>query len=175
MNFFDIAVVIILVYCLVRGIFRGLIKEVSSIVGVLGGFYAAYTYYGDLAKVIARWISDVAYLNILSFGIIFLGVFLVISILGVIIKYILNVAFLGWFDRVCGAGFGVIKGGLLVCVLFILLTAFLPKGAPIIRDSRLSPYISTVSETMAQVVSQNMKRDFTAKIKEMKKAWKNHP
>jgi membrane protein required for colicin V production len=32
----------ILSYGLIRGIFRGLVREISSIVGVLGGFYAAY-------------------------------------------------------------------------------------------------------------------------------------
>ncbi len=174
MNFFDIAVIIIMGYCLVRGIFRGLIKEISSIVGVLGGFYAAYTYYGHLGKLLARWISDTAYLNILSFLIIFVGVFLIISILGVIIKYILNISFLGWFDRIFGALFGLIRGGLIVCVIFILLTAFLPKGAPIIAKSILSPHVSQVSEKMVKVVSHNMKRDFSLKIEELKKIWKNH-
>ncbi len=174
MNFFDIAVIIITGYCLVRGVFRGLIKEISSIVGVLGGFYAAYTYYGDLGKLLARWISDTTYLNILSFLIIFVGIFLVISIVGVIIKYILNISFLGWFDRICGALLGLIRGGLIVCVIFILLTAFLPKGAPIIRDSMLSPYVAQVSEKMVNVVSHNMRQDFSAKIKELKKLWKNH-
>ncbi|MBW1867096.1 MAG: CvpA family protein [Deltaproteobacteria bacterium] len=174
MNFFDIAVIIITGYCLVRGVFRGLIKEISSIVGVLGGFYAAYTYYGDLGKLLARWISDTTYLNILSFLIIFVGIFLVISVIGVIIKYVLNISFLGWFDRICGALFGLIRGGLIVCVIFILLTAFLPKGAPIIRDSMLSPYVAQVSEKMVNVVSHNMRRDFSTKIKELKKLWKNH-
>ncbi len=173
MNFFDIAVIIITGYCLVRGVFRGLIKEISSIIGVLGGFYAAYTYYSDLGKLLARWISDTTYLNILSFLIIFTGIFLVISIIGVIIKYILNISFLGWFDRICGALFGLIRGGLIVCVIFILLTAFLPKGAPIIRDSLLSPYVAQVSEKMVKVVSHNMRRDFFTKIEELKKIWKN--
>ncbi|MGD9324868.1 MAG: CvpA family protein, partial [Desulfobacterales bacterium] len=34
MNPFDIIIIVILGYSLVRGIFRGLVKEVSSIVGV---------------------------------------------------------------------------------------------------------------------------------------------
>ena len=45
MNPFDMVIVVILSFCLIRGFFRGLIKELASIVGVLGGFYAAYTYY----------------------------------------------------------------------------------------------------------------------------------
>ena len=45
MNPFDILMLIILAYGLIRGIFRGLVRELASIIGVLGGFYAAYSYY----------------------------------------------------------------------------------------------------------------------------------
>jgi len=99
MNFFDIIVIVILGYCLIRGVFRGFIKELSSIIGVLGGFYAAFTYYMVVAKPLSKWIANSGYLNILSFLIIFCGVFIMISILGVIINYLLKIVFLGWLDR----------------------------------------------------------------------------
>lgn len=172
MNLFDIIVVVILCYCLIRGIFRGLIKELFSLIGVLGGFYAAYTYYMVIAKPLSRWISNVGYLNILSFFIIFCFVFIIISILGIITHYILNIAFLGWVDRICGAGFGTVKGILIVSVLLITLTAFLPKGAPIIKDSLLSPHVTLVAEKMVKVVPKDMRHAFFDKINESKKAWR---
>ena len=172
MNPFDILIVIIFGFCLIRGFFRGFIKEVSSIIGVLGGFYAAYTYYMDFAKLLSGWILDKSYLYIISFLIIFCGVFLIISIVGVVIKYILNIAFLGWIDRICGAGFGIIKATLITSVLLIALTTFLPKGAPIVKGSMLSPHVSVISEKMAKVIPKDMKHQFVSKIKEFKRAWK---
>jgi membrane protein required for colicin V production len=148
------------------------VKEVSSIIGVFGGFYAAYTYYKILAKLLSGLINDVSYLNILSFLIIFCGVLMVVSVLGVIIKYLLNIAFLGWVDRIGGLIFGITKGILIVSVLFISLTAFLPKGSAFIKNSVLAPHVSWVSENMAKVVSQEMKIDFMTKLGELKKAWK---
>lgn len=172
MNPLDMVIVVILGYCLIRGIFRGLVKEISSIIGVLAGFYAAYSYYGLLAKPLARWISNTPYLNILSFMIIFCVIFILISIVGIIIKYLLNIAYLGWVDRICGAGFGMIKGVLIVSVVLISLTAFLPAGAPIIRNSLLSPHATLISEKMIKVVSKDMKLLYEAKVKEFKQAWK---
>ena len=172
MNPFDIIIVVILGYSLVRGIFRGLVKEVSSIIGVLGGFYAAFTYYTILAKLLSGLINETAYLNILSFLLIFCSVLIVVGILGVIIKYLLNIAFLGWVDRIGGVCFGLVKGILIASVLFITLTAFLPKGSAFLKNSMLAPHVSWVSEKMAKVVSKEMKQDFMAKLAELKKAWK---
>jgi membrane protein required for colicin V production len=172
MNPFDILIVVILGYSLVRGLFRGLVKEMSSIIGVLGGFYAAYTYYSFPAGLLSNLIKNTAYVNILSFLIIFCSVVILVSVLGVIIKYLLNIAFLGWVDRIFGVGFGFIKGFLIVSVLFISLTAFLPKGSAFIKNSVLAPHVSWVSEKMANVISKEMKRDFMAKLGELKKAWK---
>ena len=172
MNIFDIIVVVILAYCIIRGIFRGLLKELSSIIGVFAGFYAAYTYYAVAARPLSKWISHTGYLNLVSFIIIFCIVFLIISILGVIINYLLKLAFLGWFDRLAGALFGAAKGILIVSVLLIALTAFLPKDSSFIKDSLLSPHITVVSEKMAKVISKNMKQEFMAKIEDLKKSWK---
>lgn len=171
MNPFDILVVTILSYGLIRGIFRGLVREISSIVGVLGGFYAAYSYYPHVAKLVSPWISDVAYLNIISYLSVFSVVVIVVGILAVVIKYLLNIAYLGWVDRVSGALFGLLKGGLVVCVLFIVLTAFLPKGAPMIKNATLAPYAATASEVMAKVISKDMKENFIIKVKDLKKFW----
>jgi membrane protein required for colicin V production len=143
-----------------------------SLIGVLGGFYAAYTYYMVLAKPLSRWIDNTGYLNILSFLVIFCFVFIIISILGIIIHYILNIAFLGWVDRICGAVFSTMKGILIASVLLITLTAFLPKGASVIKDSILSPHVALVAEKMVKVVPKNVRHAFFTKLTESKKAWK---
>lgn len=171
MNSFDILIITILAFGLIRGIFRGVVRELSSIIGVLGGFYAAYTYYPQVAGLISPWISNPVQLNILSYLAIFSVVVIVVGILAMVIKYLLNIAFLGWVDRICGALFGVLKGSLVCCVLFIVLTAFLPKGAPFIKNSSLSPHVATVSEVMAKVLSNDMKDNFIEKIKDLRKSW----
>ena len=174
MNPFDILVIIILAYGLIRGVFRGVVREISSIIGVLGGFYAAYTYYPRVAQLISPWITDPGYRNILSFLLIFSAVVILVAILAVVIKYLLNIAYMGWIDRVSGAVFGFAKGLLVCCVIFIVLTAFLPKGAPLIKQSTLAPYGAKASEIMAGVLSKDMKNKFLVKIKELQTSWA-HP
>ena len=68
MNLLDMLIIVILCFCMIRGIFRGLVNELFAIIGVLAGFYTAYTYYLKIAKPLSAWISNQAYLNILRYA-----------------------------------------------------------------------------------------------------------
>ena len=171
MNLLDYVLVAILGYCLVRGVFRGLIKELSSIIGVLGGFYAAYTYYPLVARHLARWITNAGYLNTISFLLLFTVVYLLVSIAGAIIKYLMNIAFLGWLDRLFGALFGALKGGLITAVVILALTTFLPSKAAVIEKSHVAQHTMRFSAFMVKVTPVDMKRNFTAKMKDLNKSW----
>jgi membrane protein required for colicin V production len=165
--------VIILGYTLVRGLFRGIVKELSAIIGVLAGFYAAYHYYSEIACLLTQWMAEFPYLKLLSFFIIFCLVFFIVNILGLIIKFILDIAYLGWLDRLFGAVFGMMKGVLFVSILLILITTFLPRKPEIIKQSQLSPYVVRVAEIMISFSSEKMKKDFGGKITEVKEFWKH--
>jgi membrane protein required for colicin V production len=171
MNAFDIFALIIVGYAFIRGIFRGLIKEMAAVVGVMAGFWGAYTYYPLLAGLLDPWIENPGYLKIVSFLVIFCAVLLVVSIVGVVIKYLLRVAFLGWLDRICGGLFGLLKAVLITAVVLMVLTAFLPKNAPLVRDSLTAPYITAISATLARITPTELKTEFRDKLVEMRKTW----
>ncbi len=171
MNLLDYVLLVILGYCLVRGVFRGLIKELSAIVGVLGGFYAGYSYYPRVGHYLSHWVANPGYLNIISFFIIFLSVFLVVSFVGVILKYLMNIAFLGWTDRISGAVFGALKGVLITLVLILVLTTFLPRNAAIIKNSWGAHRLMQFSAYLIKVTPNEMKQSFESKMKELNKSW----
>jgi membrane protein required for colicin V production len=172
MNVLDYTLIGVVGYCLGRGLFRGLVKELSSIIGVLGGFYAAYTYYPLLAKSLAGKITNSGYLNIFSFLLLFTGVYVSVSLAGVVIKHLMNIAFLGWTDRVCGAFFGFLKGALIIAIMVLMLTAFLPKNAMILKRSVVTQYTMQFSSIFVNVVPGDMKKSFQAKMKALRKAWR---
>ncbi len=171
MNLLDYVLVAILGYCLIRGIFRGLIKELSSIVGVLAGFYAAYTYYPLVASQLSRWITNAAYLKTVSFLLLFIFVYLLISVAGAILKYLMNIAFLGWLDRLLGAFFGSLKGCLITAVVILALTTFLPSKANVIQKSHVAQHTMRFSAFLIKVTPREMKQSFSAKMKDMNTAW----
>lgn len=156
MNPLDLIVCAFLTICLIRGFFRGLVKEVASVVGIVGGLYAAYTYYPLLAKSLSKWIPNPSHHNLVGFFILFGAVAIIIGILGEIIKHLLRITSMGWIDRTCGAGIGMVKGVFLVTIVFLIVGAFLPPGNGVMRQSRLSPYMNQLSGIMARFIPQEL-------------------
>jgi len=171
MNTFDIIVIVILAYSLLRGLFRGLLKEAASVAGVLGGFFLAYTFYAPVAGYLAGLVSNPAYRNILAFLAIFCAVVITVNLIAIVLKYLMRIVLLGWLDRLGGFLFGAVKGVLIVSVIFLVLTAFLPKGTPLIRDSATAPYVALAAENLAALVSSDIKHEFTSKLDALKKGW----
>jgi membrane protein required for colicin V production len=176
LNTFDIIIILIVGYCVIRGVFRGIIKEASSIIGVLAGLYAAYTYYPTLSNNLAHFknmFSSAGVMNIVSFLVIFFVVFMSVSALGILIKMMLKIIFLSWVDRLFGALFGMIKGVMIVSAILLVLTTFLSSGTPVIAQSVLCPYVSSIAETMSRFSSSGMRHEFNSKLDVAKKSWDN--
>ena len=173
MNFFDIAIIIIISFSLIRGVFIGILGELASIVGVVAGFYGAYTYYKEFTPLLTKYISNEALLNIIVFFILFSVIFAVIAVIAICLEKLLRVAFLGWIDKTFGAVFGAAKGILIAAVIFIILTTFLPKNNTLISKSVLSPYVARVASVMTLFISNNMSKGFMEKIGNMDKIWKS--
>ncbi|MGM0417815.1 MAG: CvpA family protein [Thermodesulfobacteriota bacterium] len=172
MNGLDIAIVCILGFTLIRGIMTGLMQSVSGIIGAVAGFYSAYLYYPLVSDILAQWFKPGQAVNIVSFFIIFCVVLIAVTLLGKLLKWFMKIVFLGWVDRMGGAVLGLLKGGLVSAVLVAALTTFLSPASPVLKDSKLVPYISGTSETMMELVPEDItKNSFSPNLDELKKVW----
>ncbi len=160
MNTFDIIVIVVVSFCLIRGLFKGLVGEVSGIIAVIAGLYGAFTYYPMVAVYAEQWIASPGIRNLLAFFLLFSLIIFFIGLISILIRKLLKLVFLGWVDRMFGLVFGAAKGVLMMSVLFIMMTTFLPKNSSILKESISSPYLAQVSKAMMTFISKNEKKDF---------------
>ena len=172
MNLFDITVIIIVGFCLIRGGFSGLVREASGIIGLVAGFYGANTYYLRLVPYTAQWIETPGIQKMVSFFILFLGILILVGLLARLIRTLLRLVFLGWVDRTFGVCFGAIKGILIATILFIFVTTFLPGSSRFLDGSRTAPYLVQTANAVAVFVSRGIKSDFNQHLEGMRKEWK---
>jgi membrane protein required for colicin V production len=142
MTAIDIGILVILAFFLLKGIWRGLLKEVCSLLGlVLGGVFA-FTFY----QPVAQWLQDSyhwpARLSVWgSFIAIFLLLIFLFGVVGFVLNRFVKLVFLGGFNRLAGAVFGAVQG---VVVLSIILLAMSSGVAPVksrawVERSQLAP------------------------------------
>ncbi len=172
MNFFDLCVLTIVGFCLVRGGFKGLVREISGIVGVVAGFYGANTYYPQLMPYIDSWISSPQLQKLVCFFLLFCLILIAVGLVAALIHNLLKIVFLGWVDRTFGVIFGAAKGILITTVLFIMITSFVPNGSNQMAASRTAPYLAQVADALTLFISRNIKTDFSNELEGLRKTWK---
>ncbi len=171
MNGLDIAFIVILGYTLIRGLFRGLVKEFASIFGLIAGFIVANAYYSQVMQAVQKILPNPQYAAIISYVLLFLGVLGAIIFIGAGLRKLMEAVMLGWLDRLGGGLLGVVKGGLICSLILFFLTMFMSQGSPFLAESRLSPFVNQFAARLVRLVPQEMKDTFGEKSQGLKKAW----
>jgi len=172
MNPFDMVITVVLGYAVIRGIFRGLIKEVSSLLGLVVGFYVAYAFHKDLSSIFSSWITEPAYREITSFILLFCVVFFIITLLGILVRFVVKLALLGVIDRIFGGIFGALKAVLAVSFIYILFVTFLPQDRiSAIKGSKLAPKVYEIGKKVVSTMPEDVKNSYNKKLQEFKNDW----
>jgi len=122
MNWLDAVILIVLGIGLVKGFTDGLIVEISKILALVLGIFVSIHFSGWTAAKLSDYFDmQTTWLGILAFIITFTIVVIVVNLLGRMLDQLVKAAALGFFIRLSGAVFGVIKMALILSVIFIFL------------------------------------------------------
>lgn len=144
MTYLDAGVLIILLLFLVRGLWIGLVRQLASIAALVFGFIAAGHYYQQFGVLLESFVpSRLSFL--ITYGLLFLAVYLAVIGVGYGLRKVMSISFLGWFDRLMGGVFGLSKAVILATVLFMAFTGFMAASDPVLQRSYSTPYLTTSS------------------------------
>ena len=122
MNYIDLVLLLILAWAAWKGFTRGLIIELASVVSLVLGIYAAVKFSDVAAQLIQRYVDmEGSTLQLISFSLTFFVVVLLVMLVGKILERFINLAMLGWLNRISGAVFSVFKISLMLSILMMLL------------------------------------------------------
>jgi membrane protein required for colicin V production len=123
MNGFDIIILIVLIGFLVKGLLRGLLKEVCSLAGLFIGAFLAFRYHGPLADALMKMVDAPADFAVaITFTTLFLATMVFFLLFGFLLSKFVKLLFLGGFNRMLGGVFGVAQGVLLLAVVLFALS-----------------------------------------------------
>ncbi|WP_225072828.1 CvpA family protein [Desulfuromonas sp. CSMB_57] len=151
MNWLDMAILVVLAGFLAKGLFRGLLKELCSLLGLFGGIFVAVRFNPWLAEGLIKVFRVPETLGkVLAFILLFLFTVLLFAVLGFVLSRFVSLLFLGGFNRVAGGLFGLLEGGLLLTlVLYGLSHCSRPEALrQALRGSELAPPLVELGERL---------------------------
>jgi membrane protein required for colicin V production len=165
MNLFDVLILACMIFLIVRGIFRGFVRELGSLAGIFLGIWAAYVYHPEMTGVLGSFLPAWKYLPLLSVVLIVVILLVLCNVFAWLLHKFLRKVFLGWADRTLGAGLAILKGVVIIYFAIVLMTYFVPSQSPFITDSKLAPVIVHSYQSVVGFLSpgtyENLKKRFT--------------
>jgi membrane protein required for colicin V production len=157
MNGLDITILTLIGISVAFGLYRGLVREIFSLLAIIIGFLVAAWYYPLTAAFIQRWLADPTLAGFLGFVITFIGTALVIGLIGRLLRHFLKHAHLDLEDRFLGGVFGFIKGLFVSTVLVMILLAFMPPAHPFVAQSKTIPYFVRLAAVVRAAIPEELK------------------
>lgn len=117
---FDYAMLGILAVSIALSLWRGLIREIVSLLGWLVAVWVAVRFSVEAAAWLPASISSPPARYLSAFVALFLGTVIVLELLGFLLSKLLRAVGLGFIDRLLGAIFGIARGVLVAWILTLL-------------------------------------------------------
>ncbi|UQZ90086.1 hypothetical protein C4J81_13085 [Deltaproteobacteria bacterium Smac51] len=141
----DIAWIVIMGYFFLRGIFRGVVKEVVAVLGLFVAFWVAGVNWPLGAEHLKSIFDVPGQRGISSFIIIFLVVYFLISLISLFVDKIVKLTLSPVISSLLGGVVGFIKGILVCAILLAGAETFLRPSEKFFTESKLWPYIQPVT------------------------------
>ena len=137
MSVIDIIIGALILYGVVKGLFKGLFVEVTSLLALLVGVYGAVHFSNYAAEILLNnfdWSEKTT--NITAFAVTFIAIVLAISLAGKALTKLADFAALGLLNKLLGALFGGTKIALIISVLLLIFST-LNKSIPFVSNDEI--------------------------------------
>lgn len=121
-SIFDVVVIVLLIWGVIKGFRNGLIIELSSLAALVVGIIAAM-YLSDWVNTIIKQWTDFQYTAIIAFVVVFIGIIIGMHYLAKGLTSVVEVTALNLFNRILGSLFSVMVFAFIISV-FVSFFAF---------------------------------------------------
>ena len=145
MNWVDASILIVTALSFTFGIWRGLVREVLSLITWVLALLVARSYSEVVAATLFNSFDNLTMRFVTAFALIFIGVMMLGTFVNFLMSKLLIFTGLRFVDRILGGLFGIARGALIVLVGLFFSSFFLSQGE-YWQNSKLIPYGQTMIE-----------------------------
>ena len=159
MTILDWIICALVLFSVITAAIQGFFSEALTMAGLVVGYIVAAWQYHRLAEWFESFLKNPWLAEILGFLIIFFAILLLFGLAARIARWIMKEAGLSGFDRFLGALLGLLRGGLMVAVILMGMTAFEP-ASKLLHDSELAPYFLVIGRAAIWLAPTELRARF---------------
>ncbi|MDD3009093.1 MAG: CvpA family protein [Arcobacter sp.] len=170
---FDLIIISITLILGLKGLFRGLIKEVFGIIGIIGAIFVASRISTETGELLAPVLvlENQATIKLIGFVVALVGVWLVVYSAGLVVSKIFSASGLGVIDRIFGFVFGASKIFLIFSVIAYALyqvNSFKKVMDEKFATSAVMPHLISVGSYIIKLDTDSLTNSFDKAVKTVK-------
>lgn len=160
MNTLDIVLLLLFIPGIVTGLAKGLLEQAVSLFGIVIGALLAYKYYTAVGAWLGGfWAISETALNILGFAFILLLSLTLVVIIAKLFTKLVDMASLGWINRVLGLVLAVLITALVLGLLILVFEALnnqfqFVTDSKTINESVVYPILKDFTQTVLPFLKQ---------------------
>ncbi len=165
-NYFDIAIVVIIVITALIGFMRGLVWMGIFLATWTAAILLAIRFKDDVAQALPIKLSSEVMQTGVAALLIFLGVLIAGAIINFLLHKLVNAIGLGTFDRILGTGLGIALGALAITLLTMLLSLTELPNQEMWQKSKFIPKFQESAAWLQTLIPENLNEIVNEKLEE---------
>lgn len=139
LNQIDTVIIIVVAISSAFGLWRGLVKELLSLLSWIAALLVARVYGEPLARLLVNMIESESIRYVTAFVLLFVMVIMIGTLINHFVAKLFTVTGLKFLDRLLGVVFGLARGTVIVLVILFILNVFVSE-TEWWQESTLIPY-----------------------------------
>ncbi|MBL4901991.1 MAG: CvpA family protein [Desulfocapsa sp.] len=156
---FDFVIIALLLLFTLRGLWIGVLRQITTLVALLVAYVIAGQYHDKLFPFL-RGLTDNPHAVFWSSYVILFGItYVVTMLLGKGLTKVVDLTVAGWFDKLLGGVLGATKAIVLIILLNMVLSGILAPENTMIRNCQLYPYLNQATEYFRNLIKDETLRE----------------
>jgi membrane protein required for colicin V production len=121
-NYLDYILVVLLVIAAIKGLVKGFIYEVVSLIALIAGVWGAIQFSGETKRILIDHFSLTnSYIDIIAFVITFIVIIILVHFIGKAVEKAIKAIAMGFVNRLLGLVFSVLKTAFILGVVLVVI------------------------------------------------------
>ncbi len=164
MNAIDIIILVVIAGATIYGLYRGLIKQLSSLAAIACGVMGCRLFGDDVSLLAMPLMPDTlnnpTIANFISIAILFILIYLTVELIASLLHSLSHALMLGWLDHLLGTVFCLFKWLLILSIILNVWQLVSPQN-PIfsnstLMDGEMLPGIMNIAPMLFGIVSDSL-------------------